>query len=36
MMTMSWLERWLGTDDGNNVVAPVLDGSNVWFGLSLL
>jgi hypothetical protein len=33
MMTMSLLGSWRGPDNGNNVVAPALNGGNFWFGL---
>ncbi len=33
---MSWLGSWWGPNDSNNVAAPVVNGSNFWFGISPL
>ena len=34
-MTMSWLRSWWGPDNRNNVAAPIVNGGDFWFGLSL-
>jgi hypothetical protein len=33
MTTMSLLGSWRGPDNGNNIVAPDVNGGNFWFGL---
>jgi len=33
---MSWLGSWWGPNNSNNVAAPIVNGSNFWFGLSPL